>query len=95
MPSPIPKFPEIIENLRKRNFVTEVGYEQLRVEIMRVTGSMLSKTIRNITIAMSDLGYIKDSGKSGIFYLCVSKPYDFPQIVKDDEKELSKFEVKK
>ncbi len=96
MASPIPKFPIIIKNLKLRNFKEAVGYQQLRVEIMRETGSMVDKTIRTIIQAMSDLGYIKDSGHGAIFYLCQDKEYHFPQIKKEEiSKELDNYEPEK
>ncbi len=90
MASPIPKFPEIIENLKARKFQFKIGLEQLRIEIMRVTGSMNTKPIRNIVQAMSDLGYIKDTGSGGLWFICQNAPYDFPQA-KNDSKDLDKY----
>lgn len=94
--SPIPKFPQIFNNLRNRNFTHQVGLEQLRVEIMRVTGSMKAHTITEIVKAMVDLGYIRDTGHGGIFYIYQDKtPYNFPQDKSkeiDEDDELKKYE---
>ena len=73
--SPVPKFPEIVLDLKKHGYSKEVTFELLRVSIMRVTGLIKSNTIKQAITAMEDLGYLKRNGT--IWLVCRDKPYAF------------------
>jgi len=62
--SPIPKFPEIIKSLKKAGYTSEVTFEPLKTEIMRITFLMRDDAIKNTIKAMERLGflYLKGDG---------------------------------
>lgn len=92
--SPIPKFPEIVSNLKSQGYTHQVGIEILKTELMRVLGLTGDKSLRRTIYIMDRLGYIKDTGKGAIFYVCQDRPGDFPQARrKEDEEEMDKYGV--
>lgn len=62
MASPVPKFPEIIRNLRKKGFILQCSLEDLRKEIILITGSYQESTLSKIISTMDFTEYIKVRG---------------------------------
>jgi hypothetical protein len=77
--SPVPRIPEVLKNLKARGYKNRVGYEALRIEIIRVLGVTSNKTITSVISIMDLLGYIKDSGSGAIFWICQDELYKFAQ----------------
>ncbi len=97
MPSPVPKFPKIVQNLRERGF-NSVGIETLTKEIMYETGIIKTSTLKQTIKAMEILDFIKGEGSTLKFSLCEGidkndRPI-WPKIKKTEtEDELKKFGV--
>lgn len=83
--SPVPKFPVIIGNLQADGYTHQVGIQNLRAEIIRVLGLTTDRTIGNTIKIMAELGYIKDTGRGAVFYICQGKPFAFPDKKKEIE----------
>jgi len=83
--SPIPKFPDIIQDLKNTNHKTRTDFNSLRVAIMRVTNTIKSGTIAQIIRAMEDLGYLKKDGQTWL--VCKGDPYKFDD---PDSKKIDK-----
>ena len=94
--SPVPKFPEVMQNLKAKGYTQQVGGETLKVEIIRVLGVTTPKTIGRCLETMSLLGYIRDTGRGFVFDICQGKPGKFKndaEIKSEDdldEEELAK-----
>ncbi len=84
--SAIPKFPEIIENLKKAGYKEKANRQTIVLEIKRTCYISLGKTLSRTLNDMTDLGYIKDTGESSIFWVCQNAPYDFPKEKEDLDK---------
>ena len=74
--SPIPKFPEVMKNLKK-NFTKQAKTETIETEIIRTIGITKDSTIKNTIQIMERLGYLKQHPSGAFWILCQSKPYDF------------------
>jgi len=83
--SPVPKFPEIIQDLKRNGYTKEVTFEILRVSIMRITGIIKSNTIKQTIKAMEALGYLKMNGT--VWLVCKNKPYDFLETEEEKKEE--------
>lgn len=88
MASPVPKFPKIMDNLKKRGYTLQVGSEEVKTEIMRETGTCKEAGLSLAFAAMVRLGYLRDSGRGSIFFICQKEPYNFPQEKKETVKEI-------
>ena len=76
--SPIPKFPEIIRELKRRGKTHETDYETLRISVMSVTGLIRDKSIKNAIRAMQDLGYLRMKPNGVAWEIMQDKLYSFP-----------------
>ena len=73
--SPIPKFPVIIDSLKRTNHKQRVDFNTLRLAVMRETLTIKPKTISSYIQAMEDLGYLKKDGE--VWLVCQAAPYKF------------------
>ncbi len=88
--NPILKYPEVIRELNSEGYKNQVGIMNLRNSIMKTLGTIRNETIANHLRAMEQLGYIKDTGQSSIFYLCKNgKANDFSHVEVDIKEEVN------
>jgi hypothetical protein len=86
--SPVPKFPGIIQDLKRRGYRKEVTFEILRVAVMRATGSIKEKTIGQTIKAMEDLGFLKRTGS--LWLVCQGQEYRFLEDTGGEANQLDK-----
>ncbi len=87
--NPISKFPEIIENLKRKHGNKDIGIETIWNEIIFVTGSVKDPTIQNLISVMRRLDYIRPTD-NGRFDICeVNKSTGRP-MWKKPKKEIEK-----
>jgi len=83
--SPIPKFPDVMNEIRSKGYTRQVSFNVLRVAIMRHIGLVRSESIANTLDAMEMLGYIRSTHQPGIFDVCAGEPGAFDR--RNDEKD--------
>lgn len=89
--SPIPKFPEIIRDLKNRKY-KEVRFEDLKFSVMKITGAVKPITIKQTIQAMEDLKYIRPVVGGFTWELMTTEPGKFEIDAKENtEKEADKF----
>ena len=92
--SPIPKFPEIFNNLKKRGIIKEATHAILTKEIMKVVGVIKESTISRIIEVMETLDYIKKNqyGTWDILYWMGEKEKERlkEMEIKNDEERINK-----
>ena len=88
MASQIFQFPKVMAGLRARGYHLQVGLEQLKVEVKRVTGITKDATLVSSIKDMCLLGYLKDQGSGTVFYISQGGLYDFPQAKKAAQDEI-------
>lgn len=87
--SPIPKFPEIIRNIKGMGYRKETSFEVIRVCVMRVTNLIKDTTIKQTIKAMEDLGYIKMRSNGLVWEICQEKPYKFDSDNGEEEAKIN------
>ena len=75
--SPIPKFPDIIQDLKACGYAKECSFETLKTSIMRVLGLIGDKTISNTIKAMQRLGYVRMKPNGVTWEIYQGKLYQF------------------
>jgi hypothetical protein len=61
--SPVPKFPEIIKDIKWRGYADrQFPVDVLEVSIMKITGIIKPATLKQTIIAMERLGYVTRRG---------------------------------
>jgi hypothetical protein len=87
MTSQIFQLPSVMASLKARGYHLQVGLEQLKIEITRITGITKDMTLANTVRYMCTLGYLRDSGNGNVFYISQKGLYDFPQAKKKIEED--------
>lgn len=75
--SPIPKFPEVLKDLKASGYTKECSFECLKTSVMRVLGLMGEKTIARTIKAMQRLGYVRMKSNGVTWEICQGKLYEF------------------
>ena len=84
--SPIPKFPEIIRDLKTNEFAEQVSLEPLKNSIMRITGIIRPDALKRVIQAMESLGYLKRHELGDVWFIHKEKLYKFSQDKEEEEK---------
>lgn len=88
--SPIPKFPEIIQNIRRGGYTKEVTTALLEIEIMRSTGLTRPSTISRTIQIMEQLGFIHRHPNSPVWILGKKETEKIKkEEIEDEEKAIS------
>lgn len=84
--SPVPKFPDIIQDLRSSGYKKEATIKILTRSVMRITGLIRTESIKRTIQAMEELGYIRVKEAGGVFEIYQDQLYNFPIHEKDMDK---------
>jgi len=65
--SPVPKFPEVMEVLRKKGYVNQVNLGALRCVLIEKLGMTSETTIRRTIKILEELNYIHPTENCGVW----------------------------
>ncbi len=86
--SPVPKFPEIFENMKREGLIKEVSLPALQRHIILATGAVKDATIKQTIITMERVHYLVRTGRDGVWEIRYWDTYE-DKLRREEEKAMA------